>query len=78
MPSDMDRICQLITERDDAQEAAETYHAAWQDAAVYWKQRLAEADYLLEAASSHAIVLPRSLILAIDRWRGIEGRESAP
>lgn len=30
--------CSLVRERwQEAQEAAETYHAAWQDAAVYWE-----------------------------------------
>lgn len=32
-----------IEERAEAQEAAETYWEAWQDAAVYWKGQLCDA-----------------------------------
>lgn len=39
---------ETIKERDTAQEAAETYHEAWQDSAVYWKERVAKLEYDLE------------------------------
>jgi hypothetical protein len=39
----------LERELDEAQEAADTYHEAWQDASVYWKSSRDEARNLVRA-----------------------------
>lgn len=42
---------------EEAGEAAENYHEAWQDAAVYWKDRVAALE--LEVARLRAAVGPK-------------------
>jgi ferric-dicitrate binding protein FerR (iron transport regulator) len=44
----------VCRERDDAQEAAEEYWEAWQDAAVYWKEKVERLQMDLEHARSAA------------------------
>jgi CHAD domain-containing protein len=57
----------------DAQEAAETYHAAWQDAAVWWKEKVErlegellgvyrDRDRLREALKRYGAHGPRCLL----------------
>jgi hypothetical protein len=36
----------------DAQEAAETYWEAWQDAAVWWKEKIARLESQLDTSRS--------------------------
>jgi hypothetical protein len=54
----------VLRQRDEAREAAETYHAAWQDAAGYWKDKVAR--------------LERELSAALDALEGIERADQLP
>lgn len=51
---DVERLVQHIAvlqkQRDEAQEAADTYHQAWQDAAAYWKESRDQARGLAHSA----------------------------
>jgi len=47
-----DRLAMLESELDQAQEAAETYWEAWQDACVWWKEKVAQLQAQRDEALS--------------------------
>jgi hypothetical protein len=62
----------ILTERCEAQEAAETYWEAWQDAAVYWKEKIERLESRLDNSRSANGLRQRRLEAAIaerDRLR---------
>ena len=52
-------------ERDDAEEAAETYWEAWQDAAVYWKEKVQRLEDRLDNSRAANCLRQRRLEAAV-------------
>lgn len=78
------RLPRIEQERDEAQEAAETYHAAWQDAAVYWKEerdelreQVARLEAQLDNSRSANNLRQRRLDVAVNLWSAWERAASS-